>query len=57
MKYKIPGLYVDTAGNVFVYIKDFETMAFVRFANENERLKRSKEYTWKKIKNTDNWYK
>lgn len=57
MKYKIPRLEVDTAGNVFVYIKDFETMAFVRFANENEMLKRSKEYTWKKIKNTDNWYK
>jgi hypothetical protein len=56
MKYKIPRLHVDTAGNVFVYIKE-DAHSFVRFANENERLKRSKEYTWKKIKNTDNWYK
>ncbi len=39
MKYKIAGLYVDTAGNVFVYIKDFDTRTFVRFANEDELQK------------------
>jgi len=57
MKYQISRLDVDTAGNVFVYIKDFETRAFVRFANENELKKRSRESTWTKVKNTDNWYK
>jgi len=57
MKYKISRLDVDTAGNVFVYIKDFETRAFVRFANEDELKKRNRESTWTKVKNTDNWYK
>ena len=57
MKYQIPRIDVDTAGNVFVYIKDFETRAFVRFANEDELKKRSMESTWTKVKTTDNWYK
>jgi len=57
MKYKISRLDVDTAGNVFVYIKDFEIRAFVRFANEDELKKRNRESTWTKVKNTDNWYK
>ncbi|MGB4542731.1 MAG: hypothetical protein WBI03_07820, partial [Bacteroidales bacterium] len=57
MKYDVPHLKVDTVGNVFIYLKDVETLALVRFANDNEMLKRSKEYTWKKIKNRDNWYK
>jgi hypothetical protein len=55
--YKIPRIDVDTAGNVFVYIKDRFTLSFVKFANRNELIKRSKEYRWIKIKNSDNWYK
>ncbi|MDI6832238.1 MAG: hypothetical protein QMD02_00125 [Bacteroidales bacterium] len=57
MKYKIPRLYIDTAGNVFIYLKDVETLSLVRFANEDELQKRSSESTWTKVKNTDNWYK
>ncbi len=57
MKYKIPRMDVDTAGNVFIYLKDVETIALVRFANEDELKKRSRESTWTKVKNTDNWYK
>jgi hypothetical protein len=57
MKYNVPHLMVDTAGNVFVYLKDVETLAFVRFTNDNEMQKNNKEYTWKKIKNRNNWYK
>lgn len=57
MKYQISRLDVDTAGNVFVYIKDFANRAFVRFANEDELQKRNRESTWTKVKNTDNWYK
>lgn len=53
--YRIPRLNVDTAGNVFVYLKDVETLALVRFANENELQKRSKEVKWINIKH--NWYK
>ena len=55
MQYKIPRLQVDEQGNVFVYLKDVETLALVRFANENELQKRSKETKWINIKN--NWYK
>lgn len=55
MKYKIPRLNVDTAGNVFIYLKDVETFALARFANENEMLKRSKEMKWIEVK--ENWYK
>jgi len=55
MKYEIPHLYVDIAGNVFVYLRDVETLALVRFANKSELLKRSKETKWIKVK--DNWYK
>lgn len=55
MQYKIPRLQVDEQGNVFVYLKDVETLALVRFANENELQKRSKEAKWINIKN--NWYK
>lgn len=57
MKYKIPRMDVDTAGNVFIYLKDVETLALVRFANEDELQKRNRESTWTKVKNTDNWYK
>jgi len=53
--YRIPRLNVDTAGNVFVYLKDVETLALVRFANENELQKRNKEVKWINIKH--NWYK
>jgi hypothetical protein len=55
MQYEIPRLYVDEQGNVSIYLKDFETLAMVRFANENELQKRSKETKWKNIKS--NWYK
>jgi len=55
MRYRIPRLDVDTAGNVFVYVKDVETLALVGFANENELQKRSKETKWINIKS--NWYK
>lgn len=55
MQYKIPRLEVDEQGNVFVYLKDVETVALVRFANENELKKRSKEVKWINIKG--NWYK
>lgn len=53
--YRIPRLNVDTAGNVFVYLKDVETLALGRFANEKELHKRSKEAKWVNIKH--NWYK
>lgn len=57
MKYKIPRLNVDTAGNVFVYLKDIETLAFVKFANESELRKRSKETEWVKINDKNTWYR
>ena len=53
--YRIPRLNVDTAGNVFVYLKDVETLALVRFTDENELQKRSKEAKWININH--NWYK
>lgn len=53
--YRIPRLNVDTAGNVFVYLKDVETLALVKFTNENELQKRSREVKWINIKH--NWYK
>lgn len=55
IQYKIPRINVDEQGNVFVYLKDVETLAFVRFANKNEILSRSKEIKWIKVR--DNWYK
>ena len=55
MQYKIPRLKVDGQENVFVYLKDGETLALVRLANENELQKRSKEVKWINIKH--NWYK
>lgn len=55
MQYKITRLKVDGQENVFVYLKDVETLALVRFANENELQKRSKEVKWINIKH--NWYK
>ena len=55
MKYEIPRLDVDKDGNVFVYLKDVETLALVRFANENELQKRNKEIKWINVK--PNWYK
>ena len=55
MRYKIPRLNVDAQGSVFIYLENAEALALVRFANESELLKRSKEMKWIKIK--DNWYK
>lgn len=53
MKYKIPRLDVDEQGNVFVYLKDFETLALARFMNESELQKYPRK--WVRIKS--NWYK
>jgi len=54
--YGIPRLVVDTAGNAYVYLKNFEKLAFTRFANENELQKqRNKGLKWIHIKH--NWYK
>lgn len=55
MQYKIPRLSVDEQGNVFVYLRDVETLALVKFANENELQKRSKEVKWINIKHS--WYR
>jgi len=49
----IPRLDVDEQGNVFVYIKDMETLALARFVNENELLKYPRK--WIRIKSC--WYK
>ncbi len=54
-QYKIPRLDVDEKGNVFVFLKDVETLALVRFANEEELQKQSKEKEWINIKH--NWYR
>lgn len=54
-QYKIPRLNVDTAGNVFVYLKDFETLALVKFMSESELKKWSKETKWTNVKGK--WYK
>jgi hypothetical protein len=53
MNYKIVKLTVDTVSNVFVYLKDFETLGLVRFANENERQKSTRK--WRRVRG--NWYK
>ena len=53
MMYKIPRLNVDAQGNVFVYLKDFETLALARFENESELLK----YPQKWVNVKSNWYK
>jgi hypothetical protein len=55
IKYKIPQLNVDKQGNVFIYLADVETLALVKFANESELQKRSKEVKWVNV--TSNWYK
>ena len=55
MRYKIPRLKVDKQGNVFVYLNDNETLALVKFANNNEFEKRNKDVKWIKIK--QDWYK
>ena len=52
-QYTIPRLKVDEQGNVFVYLKDVETLALVRFIDEKEMLKDPRE--WVNIK--DNWFK
>ena len=54
IKYEIPRLNVDKNGNVFVYLKDFETLALVRFIDNSEFFKRYCK-AYKNIKS--NWYK
>ncbi len=65
MKYGIPRLSVDEQENVFVYLKDVESLALVRFANEEEVEKMRIKYDaiephywkrcWKKARG--NWYR
>lgn len=54
-KYDIPRIDVDLNDNVYIYIKDFETLAMVRFTNGIEFTHEATEREWKKIKG--NWYK
>lgn len=54
MKYEIPRLDVDVEGNVFVYMKDVETLALARFEKDSEFLKKYID-EWVNIKG--NWYK
>jgi hypothetical protein len=54
IKYKIPRLYVDKKGNVFVYMDDLETLAMARFVRQNETLNYPKK-KWTNMKG--NWYK
>ncbi len=55
IKYRVPRLKVDTIGNVFVYMRDVETLALVRFVNKKELQKQDKEIKWVEIGH--NWYK
>jgi hypothetical protein len=55
IKYEIPRLNVDKQGNIFVYLKDIETLAFARFVNESKFLKYPYSEEWINIKS--NWYK
>jgi hypothetical protein len=55
LSYKISELEVDTIGNVRIDWYDYPELELVRFVNEEEMLKRSKETKWIKVK--DNWYK
>lgn len=52
MKYKIPRLKVDEQENVFIYLKDFETLALARLENES-----GMKYPQKWINVKSNWYK
>ena len=54
INYKIPRLFVDEAENVFVYLKDVETLAMTRIA-DSLHLPKTFNYSWVKIKG--NWYK
>lgn len=55
MQYEIPRLNVDEYGNVFVYLKDVETLGLVRTTNGLELLKHNNKVKLINIK--DNWYK
>lgn len=55
IQYGIPRLNVDERGNVFIYLKDVETLALVRFINENESQKHYRDEKWINVKH--NWYK
>lgn len=55
MQYGIPRMEVDEQGNVFVYLKDVETLALAKFVNENELQKHNEKMNWINIKH--NWYK
>jgi hypothetical protein len=54
IKYKISRLNVDKQGNVFIYMKNIETLTLVRFVDENELVKYPHK-KWNNIKG--NWYK
>lgn len=55
IKYRVPRLKVDTMENVFVYMRDVETLALVRFVNKKELQKQDKKIKWVEIGH--NWYK
>lgn len=52
MKYDIPRL--DKKENVYIYLKDAETLALVKCNNPNEIKERYPEIKWRKI--IDKWY-
>ena len=52
IEYEIPRLKVDTQGNVFVYLKNFETLALARFADSD-----LPKYPHKWVEIGNNWYK
>lgn len=54
IKYEIPRLDVDIEGNVFVYLKDIETLSMAQFADNSGFLKHYHQ-AWTRIKG--NWYK
>ena len=54
MKYEISRLNVDTVGNVFIYLADFEALSLVRFVKESE-MYNNPQKKWINI--TNNWYK
>lgn len=53
INYKIPRLYVDEAGNVFVYLKDVESLAMIRIT-DSLHFPKSFNHSWVRIRG--NWY-
>lgn len=55
IEFSIPRLEVDKQGNVFVYLKDAETLTMIRFSNENGLRKQTNDGKWIRIRGC--WYK